>query len=209
MDRAAARERLLGPGHEEDFIVLNANRNLGRKRIDLTLHGFARFARDRPRTRLYLHMGARDGGVDVEALAGELGIAERVIRTPTAERRPRVDDEHLNLIYNACDVGLNTCAAEGWGLVSFEHAATGAPQVVPDHSACGELWHDHGLLVEAGAGGVVAPEDVAAALGRLHDDAALRDDLSARALAHARDPRFAWPAVARRLCSADGRNGDR
>lgn len=29
---------------------------------------------------------------------------------------------------------------EGWGMVSFEHVATGAVQIVPDRSACGKLW---------------------------------------------------------------------
>jgi D-inositol-3-phosphate glycosyltransferase len=199
LDRAAARERLLGPGHEHLFLVLNANRNIRRKRVDLTLAAFARFARDRPGARLYLHMGARDGGCDVPALAAELGIADRVLLAPAQGRRPRVPDDELNLVYNACDVGVNTCAAEGWGLVAFEHAATGAAQVVPDHSACAELWRDRALLVPAGPGGAVAPGDVAAALARLHDDQGLRADLAARARAHARSQRFAWETVAVRF----------
>jgi D-inositol-3-phosphate glycosyltransferase len=79
-----------------------------------------------------------------------------------------------------------------WGLVAFEHAATGAPQVMPDHSACGELWRDHGLLLPADP----TPDDVAAGLARVHDDPALRAELGRRALANARSPRFAWPAIA-------------
>ena len=46
-----------------------------------------------------------------------------------------LSDADLNRLYNACAIGLNTSAGEGFGLVSFEHAATGAPQVVPDHDA--------------------------------------------------------------------------
>jgi D-inositol-3-phosphate glycosyltransferase len=184
----------LGLRDDEQFLVLNANRNLHRKRVDLTLEGFARFARDRPRARLRLHMGAQDAGCDVRALAAELGIADRVELTPAEGRRPNVGDEELNRIYNAAHVGINTCEAEGFGLVAFEHAATGAPQIVPDHSACGELWRDHGLLLPADP----TPDDVAAALARLHDDAALRAALGEAALAHARDPRYAWPRIAER-----------
>jgi D-inositol-3-phosphate glycosyltransferase len=51
-----------------------------------------------------------------------------------------VGDDELNWLYNACDVGINTLMGEGWGLISFEHAAAGAAQVVPDHMACSELW---------------------------------------------------------------------
>jgi glycosyltransferase involved in cell wall biosynthesis len=183
----------LGTRRDDEFVVLNANRNVKRKRVDLTLRGFALFARDRPRARLHLHMGPRDGGFPVHALAAELGIEGRVTLTPCEGRRPSVSDEELQRIYNGAHVGLNTCEAEGWGLVAFEHAATGAPQVMPDHSACGELWRDRAVLLPTEP----SPEDVAAALGRLHDDPVLREEMGRRALAHARDPRFAWGTIAR------------
>jgi hypothetical protein len=37
-------------------------------------------------------------------------------------------------------VGINTSSNEGWGLVSFEHAATRTAQVVPKHASLDELW---------------------------------------------------------------------
>jgi D-inositol-3-phosphate glycosyltransferase len=187
---------------DDEFVVLNANRNLRRKRVDLTMHGFALFAHDRPRARLYLHMGMRDRGCDVRALARDLGIGDRLLTTTDGDAHPAVSDERLNEIYNACDVGLNTCEAEGWGLVPYEHAATGAPQIVPDGSACAELWRDAGTLVPTtptGRGGhEVSPEGVATALGRLYDDPGLAADMGARARAHASSPRFAWSAIAER-----------
>ncbi|HKP91470.1 MAG TPA: glycosyltransferase, partial [Thermoleophilaceae bacterium] len=165
-----ARRRVLGDRHAGAFVVLNANRNIRRKRLDLTLRGFAEFARDRPDAVLYLHSGPADRGYDLTGLARELGIAERMVVTPHEGRRPRVSDERLNLVYNACDVGLNTADAEGFGLVAFEHAATGAAQVVPDHGPCAELWDGNALLTAN------EPGAVAAALGRLYDDPALRAD---------------------------------
>ena len=135
-------------------------------------------------------------------LAGELGIADRLLTTPHEGRRPNVSDEHLNLVYNACDVGLSTAAAEGWGLVAFEHAAAGGAQVVPDHSAGAELWPGRALMLPArpaeSGGHVVSPEAVAEALARLHGDRSLREDLAARGRAFATSPELAWPAVARR-----------
>jgi glycosyltransferase involved in cell wall biosynthesis len=202
--RREARRRLFPdePSLADAFLVLNANRNQKRKRVDLTLRGFAELARDRPDARLYLHMGMRDLGWDVPALAAALGVADRLLVTTSAEERPLVTDEHLNLIYNACDVGVNTAAAEGWGLVSFEHAAAGAAQVVPDHGACAELWRDRALLVPAEPGRrgarLVSAGGVADALARLHDDHALRAEMSARASDYARSERFSWPAVAAR-----------
>jgi glycosyltransferase involved in cell wall biosynthesis len=201
--RPETRRRLFPdrPELERAFIVLNANRNQRRKRVDLTMRGFALLARDRPDAWLYLHMGMLDLGWDVPSLATELGIADRLLVTTEGASRPRVPDAELNLIYNACDVGLNTAAAEGWGLVSFEHAATGAAQVVPDRGACAELWRDHGLLVptlpdERGRE-IVTVEGVAAALGRLHDGASLRAVWAGRAYGLARSERCGWDAIAR------------
>lgn len=202
--RALARRRLFGDngGLERAFIVLNANRNIRRKRVDLTLRGFAEFACGRPDARLYLHSGMDDAGYDLRALAAELGIADRLVTTPHDGRRPRVPDERLNLVYNACDVGVNTCAAEGFGLVSFEHAATGAAQIVPDHSACGELWRGSAVLLPAAPVGrqerLVAPSELAAALGRLYDDPTLRAMLADRARTLARSRRFDPATVAAR-----------
>ena len=73
-------------------------------------------------------------------------------------------------------------------LVSFEHAATGAAQIVPRHSACAELWADAAEIVEPVDTYVpafsplemqaVAPEGVAAALERLYADRAYRTAMS-------------------------------
>lgn len=185
-----------------DFLVLNANRNQPRKRIDLTLEGFARFAADKPPSvRLCLHMGMQDQGIDVLALAGRLGLLDRLVLTHREPGRPAVPDDRLNLIYNACDVGLNTALAEGWGLVAFEHAATGAAQVVPGHGACRELWEGSALLLDAAeAAGERAPTaaGVAAALETLYRDPALRGRLAAGGQANATRPDHTWSAVALR-----------
>jgi D-inositol-3-phosphate glycosyltransferase len=205
LDRRAARRELFPdrPELHDAFVVLNANRNIRRKRIDLTMHGFARFAAGRPDAYLYLHMGTRDLGTDVHALAAELGMADRLLMTPHEGSRPQVSDERLNLVYNACDVGLSTAAAEGWGLVPFEHGATGAAQVLPDLGAYGELWPGHALLVPAapaadGDGHLVDPDHVAAALSRLYDDPAERARLGARARELANSRQLGWPAVGER-----------
>jgi D-inositol-3-phosphate glycosyltransferase len=187
-----ARRRLGLP--EDAFIVLNANRNVRRKRVEATMRGFAEFARGRPDAWLYLHMGMRDLGVDVPSLASELGISGRLLVTTSGARHPQVTDERLNLIYNACDVGVNTAGAEAWGLVSFEHASTGAAQVVPDVPARRELWRDAAVVLPASP----EPSSLADALARLHDDRALLAEHSRAACERARSERFSWSAIAGR-----------
>jgi D-inositol-3-phosphate glycosyltransferase len=197
------------PDLDGAFIVLNANRNQPRKRIDITLKGFALFARNKPdKVRLYLHMGAEDGGWDIFRLGERLGVSHRLLVSTFDKQLPRLPTDKLNLIYNAAPVGLNTSWGEGWGLVSFEHAATRAAQVVPRHSACAELWTGAALLIEPRTtltverilceAHLVSPEDVAEALERLYQDPALLAELSQAAHENALRPEYQWDAIARR-----------
>jgi len=71
----------------------------------------------------------------------------RIILTSQTEGPPNVSVETLNNIYNACDVGVNTCKGEGWGLVNFEHAACRVAQVVPNHTSCKEIFEGYGRLI--------------------------------------------------------------
>jgi glycosyltransferase involved in cell wall biosynthesis len=191
---------------EDNFVVLNANRNEPRKRIDATLRGFALFARDKPPgVRLHLHMGESVEGLTLSSLANDLGIAARVtIASPVPGVHPALSNVELNRLYNACDVGLNTASAEGWGMVSFEHAATGAAQIVPGHGVCGEIWEGCAEVLPATPmppGSrytkefTVAAEAVAAALERLYGDKDYRADLARRSYVHATSPAYRWGTI--------------
>ena len=195
--------------HLEAFIVLNANRNMPRKRIDLTMQGFAHFARDKPtNVKLYLHMATEDSGWNVLILAKRYGIYDRLIMTQADNTRPQFSDEQLNLLYNACDVGITTTTGEGWGMVSFEHAATRAAQIVPQHTSLADLWNGAAEFVEPvmrltypgnlTEGYIVTPEGVAAALERLYRDHDYRRLLAEAAYRNATRPEFDWSAIASR-----------
>jgi glycosyltransferase involved in cell wall biosynthesis len=193
--------------HLGAFIVLNANRNMPRKRIDITMQGFAQFARDKPaNVKLYLHMATEDSGWNVLILAKRYGIYERLIMTRADNTRPQFSDEQLNLLYNACDVGITTTTGEGWGMVSFEHAATRAAQIVPRHTSLAGLWADAaefidpvmkltypGNLTDAH---IVTPEGVAASLQRLYADRVYRDSLAEAAYRNATRPELSWSSIA-------------
>ena len=71
----------------------------------------------------------------------------RIILTAQTEGPPNVEVDMLNTIYNAVDVGVNTCKGEGWGLVNFEHAACRIAQIVPDHTSCKEIFEGYGQLI--------------------------------------------------------------
>jgi glycosyltransferase involved in cell wall biosynthesis len=189
------------------FVVLNAARPDPRKRIDVTLAGFAVFARQHADAYLCLHHAIEHTPV-TDALrqqAAALGIQDRVLFWPPTPGP--LADADLNALYNACCVGINSAYGEGFGLVSFEHAATGAPQIVPGQAALIELWAGaaHCLPATPVRTSVspllmvdVQTTDVALALAQLRS-APVWATASAAALAHARQARFEWSTVAGRL----------
>ncbi len=192
----------------ESFIVLNANRNQPRKRIEITMQGFALFAENKPdNVKLYLHMGAEDMGWNLMSLARRYDIEGRLIISNTSKETPTDSVKRLNMIYNACEVGINTSLGEGWGLVSFEHAATGAAQVVPRHTACEELWQGAAEMLDPvftvtvervlTEGKFVSPKGVAEALERLYRDPEYLREMSEAAYLNTTKPEYKWKNIAR------------
>lgn len=189
------------------FFVLNANRNQPRKRLDITMEGFSIFAKNKSDdVRLYMHCGNTDSAIDVLYLSERYGINNRLIMTNLTRGIQRVSEEKLNLIYNACDVGINTSMGEGWGLTNVEHAVTCAPQIVPRHSACEEIFKDCGLLMETitnymfdnsqTVGKLTTPEEVARCLDVLYRDKELRQDLGNKSLEKLTSPKYEWENIA-------------
>ena len=161
----------------DSFIFLSANRNQPRKRLDVIMYAFKMFL-DETNAKdavLYMHCGNTDDGhIDVSKLADKLGITRYVVLSLASQGIPPFDVPTLNKLYNMCDVGINTGLGEGFGLCQAEHAITGAPQIVPNHSACAELFSgidNDRLLVNISAdfminpnmtiGGIVNAKDVA------------------------------------------------
>ncbi len=210
MPKDEAREKLGLP--KDKFIVFNGNRNQPRKRIDLTIQSFVKFAKDKDDTMLYLHMGAKDMGWDVIPLfrreCERYGIdgTNRLVLTSEAMNYIQAPpDDLLNVIYNACDVGINTADGEGWGLVSFEHASCRKPQVVPAHTACVDIWDEAAMLMDIATWvvdkdlgverGLVSVESAVSCLNQLYSDKKTYDEVAAACFAVTQRPEYRWESV--------------
>lgn len=211
MDRDEARKKLGLP--QDKFIVLNANRNQPRKRIDLTIKAFAEFAIDKPDTMLYLHMGSKDMGWDIVSLFKSemkklnLDDTNRLILTSNnINYLAAPSDELLNTIYNACDIGINTADGEGWGLVSFEHASCKKPQVVPAHTACKDIWENAAELIPISTWvvdkdlgverGLINVSAAAARMTDLYYDKFTYDEIAEECFKVTQRPEYRWESVA-------------
>ena len=127
------------------ILFLNANRNSQRKRLDLTLGGFARLLARNPTKPYHLliltNASPQSGAfydlqrIFIEELKGQaLDVQTHVRKLLLIDSSPPnlMSDEAINQIYNASDIGVNTSDGEGFGLCQLEHMYTGAPQVVTD-----------------------------------------------------------------------------
>lgn len=190
---------------KDAFIILSAHRNQPRKRIDITIEGFNKFAKDKDNVFLYLHCGSKDVGVDIFKLTERLGCDNKLIVTSTTRMIQNIPAERLNIIYNACDVGINTSTGEGWSLTNMEHAVTGAPQVVPNHSVMPEIFGDCSVLIpinqelrnhdQLTLASLVKPDDVANSLQNLYDNKDLYNQLSLTALEKFSSKKFSWETI--------------
>ncbi|MFO1285337.1 MAG: glycosyltransferase [Rubrivivax sp.] len=177
-----------------------------RKRLDTTLRLFARFAGGKPPSvRLLLKAaGPASRPADLGDQVQALDLAERVHWTDALGLPHPMPDAALNLLYNACEVGLNTSQGEGWGLIAYEHAAAGAAQIVPHHASAG-AWRGYRACIPTSAR---APDGVSSfgcadideglalqMLERLYADTAFRADAGRQARRIAMQPELDWSVI--------------
>jgi glycosyltransferase involved in cell wall biosynthesis len=152
-----------------------------------------------------MHCGTTDAYIDIIKFAKRLEILDRVLITSLVDGVQIIPSSDLNNIYNACDVGINTSVGEGFSLTNMEHAITGAPQIVPNHSALHEIYQDCGMLINTSydwlftnimtMGRVVTPEMVAGGLETLYQDKGLYEDLSRKGIAKFSSPEYDWNVI--------------
>lgn len=205
-NRRDAKQQLVGKNKNPDsFVFLSANRNQPRKKLDIVMEAFKIFARDKNDVLLHMHCGTRDAALDIPRLAVRLGIDDKLVLTNLNTGIQQVPDAALNDIYNAADVGINSSLGEGWGLTNVEHAITGAPQIVPDHSACRELFSDCGLIVPTVTnvtfdntmtiGKLITPQALADKMNQLYSDKGLYESLSAKSIEKFSREEYSWKYI--------------
>lgn len=145
---------------QDAFILLNLNRNQPRKRWDFTMMVIADIIQRHQNLLASAASAASTKkkstapppapirlviGTQLSGFFDLLDILEHELKLRGyAEPKPLIDtyihvlpnaqmlsDRDINLLYNACDIGLNTCDGEGFGLCQFEHLALRKPQVAP------------------------------------------------------------------------------
>lgn len=142
-----ALEGMAGPDPDW-FIVLRVDKNQTRKNWPATLRVFARFAEDKPDTRLWIHtVPFAAGGYDIPVLCEMLGIADKILNSGLTAERPGIATQALNYVYNMADVHFSTTIGGGWELSTHEAKAAGTPTIITDYAAMAEVARVGGIMV--------------------------------------------------------------
>lgn len=158
MDKLEARKiTKLNP---QDFIFFNTNRNSNRKGWGITISAFIKLLKmfnENPRIKLFINceLENNEGYKIVDLIKIECiksGVDFNKVLTTNflifENKCGALDDYTINCLYNATDVGLNTCIGEGFGLCNMEHASLGIPQIVSNVGGLKEVFKNgHAKLV--------------------------------------------------------------
>jgi len=121
-------------GTDDVFVWGMVARNNPRKNIPVFYETFAQHAKTNPKARMLMHAVNVDFGWNMERLAMEYGIKDKVYLTPGLTPSKGVSPEDLRLLYNTMDYHVNTAWGEGFGVPIVESMACGVPNLVTNYT---------------------------------------------------------------------------
>ncbi len=189
------------------FIVGYVGSNSYRKRLDLLLEGFSKFARGKDDVRCFLHVDAVDHVYPLGEVSEYFGVASKVILSSGV-----VSNNNLRLYYSIMDVSVNTSLGEGFGLPLLEGSACKVPILCPDDGNLRDIWPTGAEFIKiarneyiAGTqqiGAVIDTDDMAEKLTALYEDRFSLYTLGLSAYSRGTSSLFEWNTVAGKVLSA-------
>ena len=159
------------PALAREPLVTYVGSIFNRRHVPALVAAFARVARARPDARLFIAGADRTWPrQDIRGLLETSGVAGRITWRTDASNAVIAD------ALSRASAGAFLSEYEGFAMTPFEALAHGVPSVMLDTPVAREVYGDAAVLVDR-----PDPDTVAAALLRLLDDAALREEIVARA----------------------------
>jgi glycosyltransferase involved in cell wall biosynthesis len=225
--------------NENDFMVLNLNRNQPRKRWDTTIIAWAEFVERHYKVNVLKNINKNECkinkytsrpiklvvGTMIDGFWDLMDVLENEIKfrdvpfeyaknTIISVNSPQnLSDRDINILYNACDVGLNTADGEGFGLCGFEGLAIGKAQITSYVGGMREFFNENIALVikpklniyldckNNGIGGVAEicdPHDVAEAFWKYFSNPELQNKHAVRGRQHILT-NYRWESIIKHL----------
>ena len=118
-------------GNKYDFVLYYNNRNIRRKMTSDVILAFHTFCNtlseeEADKCALLMHTQPRDeNGTDLPELVKAVAPDVKVYFSDS-----KLDNKHMNFLYNMADVTINIASNEGWGLSTTESLLTETPIIV-------------------------------------------------------------------------------
>ena len=116
---------------EKDFIIFWNNRNIRRKLPSDVIMAYKTFCDNLPKEKaekclLLMHTAPKDNnGTDLPEVVRNICPDYEVIFSHN-----RLDEKHMNFLYNIADIQINIASNEGFGLGTAEAVMAGTPMIV-------------------------------------------------------------------------------
>jgi len=149
-ERKEYRSKL--PLKENAFLIGMVARNQARKDYPQLFRAIKLAADKIPGLQCLCHCLVRDQGWDLQDLAKQIGIADRIIfnQSLTAPNSG-VSEEEMRLLYGSLDLFVLATQGEGFGIPIVEAMACGVPVLTNDYAAGREMveWSGGGELLKS------------------------------------------------------------
>ena len=138
---------------EDIFVFGMVARNQPRKNIPVLYEAFAAHSKSHPNSRMLLHSVNKDQGWDLNLLAAEFNIKDKIYIPANITPQRGISNQDLRLVYDCMDVHINTAWGEGFGIPIVESMACGIANIAPAYSTGPEFIDENkaGVTVRAAA----------------------------------------------------------
>jgi len=137
---------------ENDFIVLNFNRNSYRKLLDVSIKAFVNFFKrtgcaSNVKLMIHCNLDITEGYNIIDIIKNACkkeDVDENILLNTNiimfSNKGQNVSDEEINTAVNASDIGINTCGGEGFGLCNAEGGYLKKPQIVSNVGGLSDIF---------------------------------------------------------------------
>jgi len=140
----------------KSFKIINLNRNQPRKQLDIGVRAYVKFLSraNYINEDIYFIIGTNPNDswnllevIEYECLDLGLDFKKIINKFKIVDKPQQYTDLEINLLMNICDIGINCCNGEGFGLIPFEQSGVKRPNIVSNVGPISDIFNENSALI--------------------------------------------------------------